>query len=136
MINSIVLPVLKPTIMKQQNMISTFRNALSGCVFFFRNERNGKIQLAVAIVTIAFAIWMGISATEWLVLLLCIAAVFALEMINSAIERICDMIQPDLHPTIKIIKDVAAGAVFLSSIISFVVGMIIFLPKIKLMFIK
>jgi len=57
-------------------------------------------------------------------------------MMNTTIEKLSNEISQSINPVIKQVKDVAAGAVFLSSIISFVVGMIIFLPKIKLMFIK
>lgn len=115
--------------MKQQNILSTFKNALSGCVYFFRHERNGKIQLTAAIIAVSVAAWLNISGAEWIVILLCISAVFSLEMVNSAIERICDLVHPEFHPLIKIIKDVAAAAVLVAAIVSTIVGIIIFLPK-------
>lgn len=115
--------------MKQQNIFSTFKNAIEGCGYFFKNERNGRIQLVAAIITIGAAIWLKISCMEWIVLLLCIAAVFSLEMINSAMERLCDLVQPGFHPLVKIIKDVAAGAVLIAAIASVIVGAIVFVPK-------
>jgi len=116
--------------MKQQNILSAFRNAFNGLICFFAQERNGKIQLGAATVVIAFAGYFHVSATEWVVILLCIAAVLCLEMFNSALEKLCDLIQPGYHPIIKIVKDVSAGAVLLASIVSVIIACIIFLPKI------
>jgi len=67
---------------------------------------------------------------EWIVVLLCICAVLGLEMINSALEHLCNLVQRDYHPLVKKIKDVSAGAVLIASIISVVIGFIIFIPKI------
>ncbi len=61
-------------------------------------------------------------------LLLCTGLVISLEMLNSAIERICNMYTTEFHPAIKIIKDIAAAAVLWSALISLVVGLLIFLP--------
>jgi diacylglycerol kinase len=65
-----------------------------------------------------------------MVLLGCIASVLSFEMINSAIEKICNLVHPTYHPAIKTIKDMAAGAVLFVSVISSIIGAIIFLPKI------
>ena len=119
--------------MKQQNILSTFKNAIEGCGYFFRNERNGKIQLVAAIITVGAGIWLKISGMEWTILLLCITAVFSLEMLNSAIERVCDLVQPGFHPLVKVIKDVAAGAVLVAAIASVIVGAIVFVPKLIIM---
>ena len=67
---------------------------------------------------------------EWLVVVLCITVVLTLEMINTAIEKLCDVVQPDYHPQIKIIKDIAAGAVLIAALGSIIIGAIIFVPKI------
>ena len=116
--------------MKQQNIFSAFGNAFNGLFYFFRHERNGKIQLTVAIVAICFALYYHVSIMEWTAVLLCIGAVLSLEMLNSAVEKLCDLVQPSFHPVIKIVKDVAAGAVLFASIISVVIAALIFLPKI------
>ena len=71
-----------------------------------------------------------IDAMEWMVILLCITAVLTLEMINTAIEKLCDVVHPGYHPQIKVIKDIAAGAVLLAAVGSVIAGAIIFLPKI------
>lgn len=111
-------------------IIRSFHYAISGVFRFFRYERNGQIQLCAAIVSIILGIWLSINAGEWTAVLLCIGAVFSLEMINTAIEKMCDFIQPERHPAIKAIKDIAAGAVLMSAVASLIIGAIIFLPKI------
>jgi diacylglycerol kinase len=116
--------------MKSQNLPSAFKNAFNGLFYFFVHERNGKIQLCAAIVVVAFAVGLHISASEWLVILLCIGSVLSIEMLNSALEKLCDLVQKEYHPVIKIIKDVSAGAALFASIISVIAACIIFLPKI------
>ncbi|HET7897402.1 MAG TPA: diacylglycerol kinase family protein [Flavisolibacter sp.] len=102
--------------------------AVNGIYFFFRRERNGQIQGVIAVTVMVAGIVLGVSRLEWLALLLCTAMVISLEMLNSAIERICNMYTTDFHPAIKIIKDVAAAAVLWSAVIALVVGVIVFLP--------
>ncbi|MEO5908506.1 MAG: diacylglycerol kinase family protein, partial [Ginsengibacter sp.] len=61
---------------------------------------------------------------------ICFATVLSFEIINSAIEKLCDLVCPDFNLTIKKVKDMSASAVLLSAILSFIIGCIIFLPKI------
>jgi len=119
--------------MKQQKILAAFKNAFEGLWYFFLHERNGKIQLCAAILVIVLAICLGVSVTEWLALLLCIGAVLSLEMVNSAIEKLCDLVHKEYHPVIKIIKDVSAAAVLFASIISIAIACFIFLPKMNLL---
>ncbi len=113
----------------KHSLIGAFQFAISGCVSFFRSERNGKLQLLVASVTIALAVIASLSVIEWCIIFLCIAMVIGLEMINSAIERLCDIVHPEYNAVIKIVKDIAAGAVLWAAIISVVAGLLIFIPK-------
>ena len=114
--------------------IQSLQYALTGIATFFRNETNGQIQLCAAIIAVILGWVFQIDAMEWLVVVLCITVVLTLEMINTAIEKWCDVVHPGYHPQIKIIKDVAAGAVLLAAIGSVMAGAIIFLPKIILFF--
>jgi diacylglycerol kinase len=104
--------------------------ALRGMKDFFSGDRNGKIQTVFGITAIALGFALSISSFQWLLVLFCIGLVISLEMINSAIEKFCDMITTDFHPGIRIVKDVAAGAVLVASITSLVIGLIIFIPAI------
>ena len=113
----------------RQGFFDALFNSFQGMRHFFQNERNGKIQLAIAAVAIGASALLGISAAEWLAVLVCVAMVISMEMLNSALEQLCDKVESGYHPVIKTVKDVAAGAVLFTSIISVAVGVIIFLPK-------
>jgi diacylglycerol kinase len=102
--------------------------ALQGMTQFFSKQRNAKLQTVMGITAITLGFIVSISPYQWLLVLFCIGLVISLEMINSAIEIFCDMVTTDFHPKIKIIKDVAAGAVLVASLASLVIGLIIFIP--------
>ena len=111
------------------NFLKGFMYAFNGLEDFFKRERNGRIQFSIAVVTVMVACLLHVSSFEWIVLCGCIANVLAFEMINSALEKLCNLVHPEYHPAIKVIKDIAAGAVLWVSVFSAVIGLIIFLPK-------
>lgn len=102
--------------------------ALNGFWLFFRRERNGQIQGVVALLVVTAGFVIGVTRLEWIALLLCTGLVISLEMVNSAIERTCNMYTTEFHPAIKIIKDIAAAAVLWAALISLVTGLLIFVP--------
>src|SRR6266542_5055080 len=114
----------------EHNLSMAFYHAFKGMQNFFLRERNGKIQLFIACTIVAAAFAFEISPMEWVIVLFCIGLVLALEMINSAIEMLCDFVHRYFHPDIKIVKDISAAAVLWASIISTSIGCIIFIPKI------
>lgn len=116
--------------MQQQTLLSSFANAFNGLFNFFIKDRNGRIELCVALLTTGTAAWLHATIGEWLCILLCIGAVLCLEMLNSALEKLCDVVHKEYHPAIRFVKDVAAGSVLLASLVSFIIACIIFLPKI------
>lgn len=116
------------------NFIKGFGYALNGLVVFFKNERNGQIQLFAAIMALAAGFFFHLSRMEWIVIILCIAIVLSLEMINSAIEKFCNMVNPAYHPSIKIIKDITAAAVLWAAVASAIIGLLIFWPKVAMFF--
>jgi undecaprenol kinase len=116
-------------------LIKSFGYALQGVKYCLCFEKNFRVQLCIAILTFTGGFYFRISSHEWLTILFCSTLVLSLEMINTTIEKLSNEISQSIHPVIKQVKDVAAGAVLLSSIISFIVGIIIFLPKIKSLFI-
>ena len=115
-------------------LIKSFGYAIKGILHCIKNEQNFKLHIIASFAAIALAIVLHCTAMEWIFILLCIAMVMSLEMVNTAIERLCNMQQTSFHPQIKIIKDVAAGAVLISAIVAAICGLIIFLPKIILLF--
>jgi len=110
--------------------IRSFGYAGKGIRMVFTSEPNMKIHIVIAILVVAFGFIFSISLTEWLFCLVCIGLVFGMEMMNTAIENVVDLASPGLHPLAGKAKDIAAGAVLLCAIISVVIGLLIFGPKV------
>lgn len=113
-----------------QNRLKSFSYAFNGLKVLFKEEHNARIHLLVTILVIILGLVFQVSLIEWIILIFAIGFVLISEIINTAIEQIADFISPQKHPKIKIIKDLAAASVLISSICAFVVGLIIFIPKI------
>lgn len=112
-----------------KKLLQSFQFALSG---FFRNiasERNLQIHLFAFAFVLSLGFYYSISIFEWMAILIISALVISLELINSAIEKLCDYVQPAWHEKIKIIKDTMAAAVLFSAILAMVIGGCIFFPK-------
>jgi diacylglycerol kinase len=106
--------------------IRSFKYALSGILYLFKTENNARVHLLAAITALVLGLWFHILAIEWALLSISIGMVCAAEAFNSAIEKICDVISIEKHPQIKIIKDVAAGAVLITAFAAVGVGVAIF----------
>jgi undecaprenol kinase/diacylglycerol kinase (ATP) len=111
-------------------VIKSFGWAFNGLKDCLLHEKNFRIQYVIALLVIIAGLFFSLAATEWMILLLCFAVVLSFEIINSAIEKLCDLVCPEFNLTIKKVKDMSASAVLLSAIITFFIGCIIFLPKI------
>lgn len=123
--------------MKQKNnLLRSFINAFRGIGLLFAKERNAQIHLLALVLVSILGVVLHISMNEWLILLLLFALIISLEAVNSALERQCDLIQPEQDPFVRDIKDLAAGAVLWSAIIAVIAGGIIFVPKIITYFIQ
>lgn len=105
-------------------------HAWKGILDVFRSQVNARIHL-LAVVCVCLAGWyVGLSPLEWVAILGCIAWVIGLEMVNTAIEYLTDLVSPEFHPLAGKAKDAAAAAVLWSAFIAVVVGALIFIPKI------
>lgn len=113
-----------------RKFIKSFSYALRGLQHALVHEQNLKIEIFCAAAAIGCAFVFNISKIEWLVVILNIAAVLTAELLNTAIENLCNMIHRAAHPTIKIIKDVSAAAVVVTALCALVCGCIIFIPHI------
>jgi diacylglycerol kinase len=114
-----------------KNRIHSFIYAFEGIKTLFRETPNAVIQLAAAIAAILLGLIFHISTVEWLILILVIGGVVALEAMNSALENLSDYTsKKEIDPTIKKAKDISAAAVLIMAIAALAVGVIIFLPKI------
>jgi diacylglycerol kinase len=110
--------------------IKSFRYAGVGIYSLFRYENNARIHLLAAFVVFFAGVYFRISNIEWCIIIIQIALVWAAEAFNTAIEKIADMISSTYHPTIKVIKDVAAAGVLMLAISAVFVAGFIFLPKV------
>ena len=119
---------------KNPNFFQSLKNAVNGIFFVIKNGKNIKIQLVFAILAIIAGIVFKLSNIEFLILVLTIFFVLVSEFMNTAIENLCDLYTTEYNEKIKIIKDVGAGAVTLSAIASICVGVIMFLPKLLILF--
>lgn len=105
-------------------------HALDGIEYTTKHERNFRIEIIFAILVAIASVILKISIIEWTILVLVIGMVLALEAVNTAIERCVDLVTKDYKELAKIAKDTAAGAVFIMSMFSVIIGILIFLPKI------
>jgi diacylglycerol kinase len=104
--------------------------AVEGTLQFVRNERHAPIHMIASIGVFALAYIIKVNTTELAILILCIGFVWTTEMLNTAIEKCIDYKHTEIHSALKYIKDVAAGAVLISAIVSVFISAIIFIPKI------
>ncbi len=111
------------------SLVSAFRCALQG-ILDTSHERNFHIELCFMVLCIVLGFAFGISTTEWLVVVVCFGLVLGGECINSSIEAVVDLASPEFHELARKAKDAAAGGVLLFSVASFVIGVIIFVPRI------
>ena len=95
-----------------------------------KQEPNFRLHIATAIIVLLLAIILGFNAFEWLLLLFAITFVIILELINTAIESLVDIVSPEIKDKAKIAKDVSAASVFIAASVSVLVGIILFVPKI------
>ena len=110
--------------MRSRNILESFRFAFSGLWHALRTQRNTRIHLSIAAVVVALGVWLNLPFTQWAILTLTVGFVLVGEMLNTMAETLVDLISPGYHPLAKIVKDVTAGAVLLTAIISVIVGLL------------
>ncbi len=108
--------------------------ALNGVKYAFATEINIRVLLLIVIAEISAAIYFSVTAVELLLLLLAAALLFALELVNTAIERLADRVSGQREPQIGIVKDVMAGAVLIASLFAFLLACVIFYKPVLQLF--
>lgn len=106
----------------------SFSYAVKGILFAVRTERNFQIEIVAGASAIMLTLFFPLSGMERSLIILSIALVLTLELANTALERIIDILKPRVHPYARVIKDVMAGAVLLASFASLAIGLAIFVP--------
>lgn len=115
-----------------KKFLKSLKHALRGVQIVLRHEQSFRLQVLATIIVFTLAGVLQVRLTEWIILLLMVGSVLVLELINSIFERIVDTFKPRIHPAVKDIKDIMAGAVLIASVIAAAVGVIIFYPYVIL----
>jgi diacylglycerol kinase len=109
-----------------KNFLKSFLFAFHGIRSAFGEQRNLKVQTLVALIAIGGSFYFDITPIEWCLVLFSIALVLSLELMNTAIEDAVDLVTSEWKPLAGKIKDMAAGAVLVASVIAVIIGVIVF----------
>ncbi len=116
-------------------MIESFYHAFHGIWIGLKEERNVRIHLLSAVAVTAMGFWLHVDFTQWAALVLSIGFVLTAEFINTALEHLVDIsASHEYHESARYAKDTAAAAVFCSSATALVIGLLVFVPKLLLIF--
>lgn len=114
---------------KKPPITKSFGYAFEGIFTCIRKERNMKIHCVMAVLVMIAGIILKLSPVEWCICLALFGLVMALELVNTAVEAVVDLVTSEYKPLAKIAKDTAAGAVLIAAIMAAIAGLIIFVPK-------
>lgn len=118
-------------------LIKSFRAAATGLGQTLRTEQNMRLHFLAMILVVIAGWWLQISSMEWLIICLCIGGVMSVELLNTALEYLADVTRDTLgldYEATKYPRDMAAAGVLIMSIVSVIVGIGIFLPRLITMF--
>lgn len=116
--------------MYKRTLIQSFRLAFEGLRFVFTTERNMRVHCVFALAAVAICFLLRVSEIEFIFIVFAIALVMIAEAANTAFELLLDFVHGDkFHPNVKLLKDIAAGGVFIAAVNAFLIGGIIFVPK-------
>ncbi|NBB18144.1 diacylglycerol kinase family protein [Runella sp. CRIBMP] len=109
-----------------RKMLRSFGYAVEGVVALFRYENNARFHLLAALVVVIAGVIIGLTYLDWVIIVIVIGGVWAAEAFNTAIEKLCDVVSPSIHPQIKAVKDLAAAGVLIMAGTAALTGVIIF----------
>ncbi len=108
----------------------SLRHAVNGLSYALRNEKNFQNEVIFAGLVLVAMVYYRVSPSEMIVLFLVIMGVLVMELLNTVMERIADILKPKVHPYVRVIKDLMAASVLVSSFLAVIIGLIIFIPHI------
>lgn len=108
--------------------VKSFQYALEGWRYVLRTQRNSWIHSLATLAVVALGVWLGLSRSEWALLIVTISIVWMAEFVNTALETVVDMTVTDVHPLAKVAKDVSAGAVLLGAVSAVLIGLLVLGP--------
>ncbi|HEY8404405.1 MAG TPA: diacylglycerol kinase family protein [Flavobacteriales bacterium] len=109
--------------------MQSFVYAFSGLKALLATEQNFKIHISIACIVCVAAWLLGFNQTQWMILVWTIGGVLTVEAVNTAVERLADVLSPHYDERIKIVKDVMAAAVLIMACVACVIGCFLFIPK-------
>jgi diacylglycerol kinase len=109
--------------------LRSFGYAFEGIYYTLRTQRNMRVHLGIGLVAVGLGLWLGLSLTEWAVLLVMMALVYCLEMLNTVVEALVDLVTDRYQPLAKVAKDVAAGVVLVAALFAVGIGLLLFGPR-------
>ena len=112
--------------MRKPPIHHSFWNAIKGVMWLIKSERNFQIEVSALLINVFLILYFKLTANDAALIFAVSFAVLGLEILNTCVEKICDIIQPEFDERIKIIKDIAASAVFLMSIGAVIVGLLVY----------
>ncbi len=118
------------------NFLSSLRNALSGWRYLFISQQNFRIQVFFGLMVFITAWLLKVKRQDWLVLLLLVTMVLVLETLNTVFELFLDMVKPKINSYVKMFKDMLAAMVLLASLAAGIIGIIIFYPYLRNIFVQ
>ena len=118
----------------RHSLFKSFGFAFEGLRAAIIRGRNFRIQVIAGLTAFILGLILKLSATEWLDLVIIITLVLILELVNTSIEALVDLVSPEIQEKAKLAKDVAAATVLVASIGSVIIGVLLFLPKLLLIF--
>lgn len=117
-----------------RNRVQSFSYAFKGIASMLKSEPNARIHFLATVCVVILGILFKISTFEWISVVVVIGLVFLSELFNTAIEKLADVVDPEWNIKIGQVKDMSAGAVLVSALISIIVGCLVFIPKIIALF--
>ena len=112
----------------KEDLGQSFRHAFAGLRQAITTQRNLRIHLAAAVVVTLLGLWVGLKPWEFAILILLYGLVIGMELMNTVVEVVVDMLSPSFSPLAKRAKDLSAGAVLVTAIVAVLVGLLLFGP--------
>jgi diacylglycerol kinase len=125
---------MKPDKFSLKSRVGSFKYAFNGLRSLLKYEQNSRIQVFAALTAIIFGIFLKLNHYEWCLLLIVTGLVFLTELLNSSLESLSDIVDPELNERIRRAKDYSAAAVLISAVIAVIVGALILIPKLLELF--
>ncbi len=116
---------------RPKNHLDSFRYAVEGIVHVFRTQKHMRFHFFTVVLVLLIGLVLRLGTVQMALLFICVAGVLAAEMFNTAVESVVDMVTQAYHPLAKLAKDIAAGAVLITSINAAIVGSFLVFDKLR-----